>query len=167
MKLVVADSGPLIALARIGRLDLLPKVVEQVLVPHTVAAECTRDPDKPGARAIRMALQSGLLRETADPDATALAAALAQADPGELAAIALAAALPAPVLIDDAIARRIARAHGVQVIGTAGVLLKARKTGAVKRIAPLLAQMRANGYFLSDALIEEILRRSGERSAID
>jgi hypothetical protein len=164
MRLVVADSGPLIALARIGRLDLLLKVVEQVLVPHTVAEECTRDPEKPGARAIRMALQSRLLQEAADPDTTALAAALVQADPGELAAIALAATFPAPVLIDDAVARRIARAHGVKVIGTAGMLLRAKHAGAVGSIAPLLAQMRANGYFLSDALIGEVLRRSGEPS---
>lgn len=167
MKLVVADSGPLIALARIGRLDLLTKVVEQVLVPHTVAAESTREPDKPGAHAIRAALHSGLLQETADPDTASLAAALAQADPGELAAIVLAAALPAPALIDDAIARRIARTQGVQVIGTAGILLRAKQTGAVEHIAPLLAQMRANGYYLSEALIEEMLRRSGERSAND
>ena len=64
---VVADAGPLIAFGRIQRLELLPQVLGEVLVPHAVAVECLADREKPGARAICDAFQAQLLTETADP----------------------------------------------------------------------------------------------------
>lgn len=38
---VVGDSGPLIALAIIGQLELLPRLYRRVLVPQTVWHEIT------------------------------------------------------------------------------------------------------------------------------
>ena len=39
-KSVVADAGPLIAFGRIEKRELLPQVLGEVFVPHTVATEC-------------------------------------------------------------------------------------------------------------------------------
>ena len=39
MIVVVADASPLIALERIGRLELLKALFEEVLIPPAVAAE--------------------------------------------------------------------------------------------------------------------------------
>ena len=64
---MVADAGPLIAFGRIQRLELLPQVLGEVLVPHAVAVECLADPEKPGARAICDAFQAQLLTETPGP----------------------------------------------------------------------------------------------------
>jgi predicted nucleic acid-binding protein len=69
---VVADAGPLIAFGRIQRLELLPQVLGEVLVPHAVAVECLADPEKPGARAICDAFQAQLLTETPDNHLAAL-----------------------------------------------------------------------------------------------
>ena len=54
-KAAVADAGPLIALARIGHLSLLPEVLGEVLVPEAVVSECVRDRSRPGAVATRTA----------------------------------------------------------------------------------------------------------------
>lgn len=51
---VIADSGPLIALARIGQLDLLPKLYERIIIPVGVWEEVTvTDPEAPGAAVVR------------------------------------------------------------------------------------------------------------------
>jgi predicted nucleic acid-binding protein len=39
--MMVADSGPIIAFARIGRLDLLRQVVGELLIPAAVYEELT------------------------------------------------------------------------------------------------------------------------------
>ena len=41
---LVADAGPLSAFGRIQRLELLPQVLGEVLVPHTVAVDRLADP---------------------------------------------------------------------------------------------------------------------------
>jgi hypothetical protein len=52
-------------------------------------------------------------------------------DAGEAEAIALAAELGAPVILDDRPARRRARALGLQVTGSAGVLVVAKEDGFI------------------------------------
>lgn len=51
--LVIPDSGPLISLALAKALDLLLAIDIPVYVVDQVFRECTRDPAKPGAAAIR------------------------------------------------------------------------------------------------------------------
>ena len=41
---LVADAGPLSAFGRIQRLELLPQVLGEVLVPHSVAVDRLADP---------------------------------------------------------------------------------------------------------------------------
>lgn len=50
--LVVADSGPLIALAVVGKLDLLHKLYSRVIVPGAVWKEVVIDSSLPGASEI-------------------------------------------------------------------------------------------------------------------
>lgn len=58
----VADTSPLLALASLDLLHLLPDLFERVVVPPAVFAEATeRRPDAPGARLIRQALEEGVL----------------------------------------------------------------------------------------------------------
>jgi len=158
---VVADTGPLIAFGRIEKLDLLPRVLGEVLVPASVAAECVVDMEKPGARAIRDALRARLLIRCPDPAPPQTPFPVL--DAGESAAIRLALKLSAAVLIDERTGRTIAAKLGLGVIGSAGVLLAAKKHGLIQSIGPVLDSMAANGYHLSDTLVRAILFRAGER----
>ena len=47
--MIVADTGPLIAFARIGRLDLRQQVAGELVIPEAVHAEMTKVRDRPGA----------------------------------------------------------------------------------------------------------------------
>ena len=80
-------------------------------------------------------------------------------DAGETAAILLAEQLGADaLLIDERDGRAVALARGIAVIGTLGIVAGARRSGALERAAPVVAQLRADGFWLSDALVTEFLK---------
>ena len=158
---VVADTGPLIAFGRIGKLELLPQVLGEVVVPASVASECVADLEKPGARAIRDALRAGLLIRRPDPSPSQ--PPFPVLDAGESAAIRLALKVSAAVLIDERTGRTIATKLGLSIIGTGGVLLAAKRRGLVPAVKPVLDAITANGYHFSDALTQAILTRASER----
>ena len=154
--IVVADTSPPLHLGRIGRLDLLPTVVGRVIVPRTVWNELTH----PETRAdVSAALRSaGWIDVVDDPAAQDLGL-----DPGETAAILLAEGMHADaLLIDERRGRAAAIARWISVIGTLGVVAGARRMGALERAAPVVAELRADGFWLSDALVAEFLRGLGE-----
>jgi len=43
-----------------------------------------------------------------------------------------------------------------------GIVAGARRAGALERAAPVVAELRADGFWLSDALVAEFLRGLGE-----
>ena len=99
----------------------------------------------------------------AAPDRTLAAAYATQVDQGEAAALALAAHLPgALLLMDDGRGRAIAKAAGFRVIGTLGLLLKAKQAGLIPAIRPELDGLEKVGMFLGDALIRRALLAANE-----
>ena len=50
----------------------------------------------------------------------------------------------------------------VAIIGTAGLLVRAKLAGAVDKVRPLLLALRDDGNFLNDRLFEAVLAQSGE-----
>ena len=107
----VSNSSPLIALAAIGRLSLLPALFQSVLIPPAVAHE-TR-------RSIPVAPEWLQVQTLAGPlPATVLRRSLGVS---EQEAIALAMELHAEaIVLDDLPARRVAQASGLNVIDTVG-----------------------------------------------
>lgn len=154
--IVVADTSPPLHLARIGRLDLIPAVVGRVLVPRTVWEELVQA----GTRLdVVAALESAAWLEVVqDPPVQDLGL-----DAGETAAIFLAEQLRADaLLIDERDGRAVALARGIAVIGTLGIVAGARRSGVLERAAPVVAQLRADGFWLSDDLVTEFLNGLGE-----
>lgn len=59
----VADTSPLLALANLDLLRLLPELFDRTLIPPAVLVEAAvRRPDAPGARAITDAVEAGILQ---------------------------------------------------------------------------------------------------------
>ena len=163
MKLVVADSGPLIALASSGHLDVLLAIVDELVIPETVFHECTASMNKPGASDIRDAVAAGRIKKLADPN-VGVFGSIDALDAGEALALSLAAIIQSPILIDDGIGREVARAHNIGVIGGCGILLLAKKRGLISKVEPILQRWKDGiGYRLSDALVAQVLMKAGER----
>jgi predicted nucleic acid-binding protein len=66
------------------------------------------------------------------------------------------------LLIDERRGRQVARVRGLPVVGVAGVLLAARRTGRLASIGAVLSELSQQHYRLSDALVYEVLRLAGE-----
>jgi predicted nucleic acid-binding protein len=82
--------------------------------------------------------------------------------PGEREAIALALEIAADlVVLDDQVGRRLARARGLQVTGTVGVLIEARSRGLLPVLRPELDRLRAAGLWLADAFYQRLCQTEG------
>lgn len=68
MPCLIADSGPLIAFAKLGLLDLPTRLFGRVAMPATGFAECQAQPWQADAEAIRGAVEAGSLEVVADID---------------------------------------------------------------------------------------------------
>lgn len=161
MKVVVADTGPIIALAKLDRLDLLLSIFAAVLVPDVVFEECLYDHAKPETRAIEAAFANGILTLKSMDEVPKLPET-GWLDDGEATAIALAKMIACPVLVDEKRGRTVAKKAGLQVIGTCGLLVQAKRTGAIQAVMPLLDELDGVGYFLSQELRQETFRLCDE-----
>lgn len=157
---IIADSGPLISLAIIDRLELLQQLYQQVLVPPAVWEEVTvKGRGMPGADAVA---RLGWL-EIRRPEPQVLQPLSILVDPGEAEVIALAQLVnDSIVLLDDSQARRVAERFDIPRIGTLGVLRRAKKQGLIDAIRPYIEQLKANNIYMSDRLIEAVLQDVGE-----
>ncbi|MCC7100209.1 MAG: DUF3368 domain-containing protein [Rubrivivax sp.] len=156
-RVVVSDAGPLISLGRLDLLALLPEVFAQVQVPTLVLDECMARPDNADAQRIQAAVDRHWL-------VTCDAAPIVKdgLDVGECAAIARALQIGAGLLADDQAARSCASELGIQVIGTLGVLVLAKRAGQLSAIKPLVERLRAGGQRLSQAAVAQALRAADE-----
>jgi len=158
MTRLAADTSALIALAVCDALSVLDVLFDEVKVPPAVLSE-SAVPGKPGADAVASYVQDKVAAVA--PEALRLPAG--RLGQGEREAIALAQQMRADfLLVDDAQARRFARLNGVSVIGSLGVLVRAKERGLVEAVKPYIERIRATGIHLSDALVEEALRLAGE-----
>jgi predicted nucleic acid-binding protein len=84
-------------------------------------------------------------------------------DPGETAVLAVAYGDPdAEVILDDLAARRCAARLGVACLGSVGVVLVAKRLGAIPAARPVIEQLRLSGLYLDDDFVADILARLGE-----
>jgi len=157
-QLIVADAGPLIAFARLDLLALLPEMFGTLLVPEVVLNECLHIPTRQDAKVILQARDTGLLEIRRDQLA-AVGGNPPALGAGELVAIRLAQSLNCLVLMDDKLARRVAASVGLRVIGTAGVLVKAKQQAKISAVVPLLHILQTSGYHLA----ADILQLAGEQ----
>ncbi len=159
--IVIADATPLIGLARINHLWLLPELFEEIVVPQAVYVEVAGvDSELTGAVELRTAFW---LRRQTLADRSNVDYLRADLDPGEAEVLVLAHELNADlVLLDETKARLAAEMLGLRFIGTIGVLLLAKRKGKVVALRPLLDDLRAERFYISTKLYEMTLQSVGE-----
>jgi predicted nucleic acid-binding protein len=152
--LVVSDNSPLNLLIRVGAADVMPALFQRVVIPPEVAAEMSHPKAPAEVRAFIAAPPPWL---TTQPPSALLA--LPHLDPGETAAISLAAELGATILIDERDGRAEAQARGLSVIGAVGVLEQAADAGLVPDLAAVHAAIRRLRFHINDTILNASLAR--------
>jgi predicted nucleic acid-binding protein len=152
----VVNASPIITLAKVGHLDLLTRLTDEVLVPSTVASEVLAGPISDPAR---KALQEGWGKTVAVEriPAPILEWSLGA---GESAVLSLVLNSPgATAVLDDAVGRRCARTLDVPVIGTLAVVLRAKKRGLIPSAAQVVQSLVASGLHVDQRTAEVVLKR--------
>ena len=157
--MIVCDSSPLIALAYLGKLQILDRMFREWRVPPAVLAECSVK-DKVFSKLFNSILPHHLKH----PHDLKLVDILSlQIGRGESESIVLAGELGIHiVLIDDKKGRRFAVLHNLEPVGTIGILLSAKKRGLITLIKPELEKLVESGIHIHQDLIDEALKSSGE-----
>ncbi len=158
-ELLVCDTGPLLALGRVGFLPILPGLFSSCLVPDIVCAECLAKPGFPDATAVQQAVAANWLEVVG---ALPIRPALQELDAGEAATIELALARSGVALLDEKRGRALARRFGVRVLGSLGVILLAKQCHCIPAVMPYVNRMAASGYYLSPDLITRCRILAGE-----
>lgn len=159
----ITNTSPIVYLHRIGALEWLPKLFEEIWIPSAVVGE----------------LQEGIRRgyDVPNPDkyswfkiidVSSIPSDWLVLDlgAGEIAAMALGLENPEHiVLLDDMRARKIAQAAGLNVWGTLRILLEAKAQGLTERIEPHLDRLTDSGMWISSEIRQRILVLAGEQVA--
>lgn len=153
--LLVADTGPLLALIKLNLLPVLGRLFEHILITETVLSECLAKPHLQDAKAVQAAIDAGQLHVVKNP--FPIRTALLGLDEGEQTALEMALQLNAQILIDERKGRMVAKNHHLKVIGVLGVLLLAKNKGFLLEIKPLLNLLLESDYFLSEAVVKRVL----------
>ncbi|WPD20823.1 MAG: DUF3368 domain-containing protein [Candidatus Electrothrix scaldis] len=158
---VVSNTGPLVALAVIDQLDLLKQLFDTVLVPEAVHFELLEGGiAQTGVAAYKQA-QWITVKELTTPREPLLDSVL---DIGEASVIQLARENNINrVLIDERKGRKIAREiYKLQVIGSARILIEAKRYGHLDNVKNSLTTMQKHGYWLHENIVAAILKEAGE-----
>lgn len=159
---VVSNASPLVNLARIGQLTLLPQLFGHVLIPDAVWQEVVEDGrGQPGADEIRTA---AWIKRMTIANRQLVHSLRQELDPGEAEAIALAIESNADWLVmDERLGRETAAHFGLRYVGLIGILGEAKRRGIMQELRPLLDQLRdIAGFWISSALYNQVLYDAGE-----
>ena len=154
---IVINTGPLIALARMEALDVPGQLPHEFICPTEVREELDE-----GARLGYQTITPVWLTVIplrASPSAVSVAAL----DKGEAAVIQLALEEGlSRVSIDEVKGRRIATALGLSVVGSLGLIARAKALGIIPAIRPLIEKAMRDGVHYHSDLVERVLSLVGE-----
>jgi predicted nucleic acid-binding protein len=146
--LIIADSTCLIGLERIDKIDLLPQMYSQVIIPPQVQKE--------------FGLSFAWLIVKNPQNIGMINSLKLMVDDGESEAIALAYELGFRLVVDDKQARNIAKRLDIEIIGTVGILVKAKQLWLIDQLLTILEALENKGFYLSQSLKTEALILVGE-----
>ncbi|MEM1367738.1 MAG: DUF3368 domain-containing protein [Cyanobacteria bacterium P01_H01_bin.15] len=148
---IVTNSTSLIALEKIGGLDMIAELYSPVLMTPAIQQE--------------FGISVPWLHIQVPTDMGMIATLKMLVDESEAGGIALAYELGCPILLDDRRSRSVAVNLGITVMGTVGMLLRAKRAGLIFSVQPIMDELAHHGFLVEPKLRTEALLLAGELSA--
>ncbi len=153
--IIISDTSPFCYLILIDCINILPQLYSKVIIPEVVYQELT---NQSSPRKVREYLQNKpdwLIiknhQEKVDLD-------LDKLDKGERSAIILAEQIKADLIIlDEKLARKIAKNRNLKVIGLLGILYDACLAGLIE--VEKFKELEKTNFFVSRKLLEDIINK--------
>jgi predicted nucleic acid-binding protein len=159
--IVVSDNSVLSCLAEMGELDLLRRLYGKVVVTETIRLEAVH-PRAPENLRRFFSLKPDWV--SVIPDQTPYLEETAALDAGEASAITLAwqHRSSSLLILDEKRGRRVACALGLEITGTAGLLMDAASEGLID-FDDAFRRLAATGFRLSDRILETLRQSLTDR----
>lgn len=144
MRRVIPDTSCLILLKKIGALELLSQLYDEILISEIVLEEFKESlPDS--------------FKVVPFKDRVFFSILCQQLDPGEASVISLAGETSDFLMVlDDLKGRKIAAALDLNFTGTLGLIIKAKRIGLITKIEPYVEKLIAAGIRISPQVLTEI-----------
>ena len=157
---MIVNTSPLQYLYQLGQIDLFKKLFGQIVIPEAVAGELGAGLRLGVSLPAPQTLEWVVVCNPASPAGGLLAWDLGA---GESAVLSLALERPGSwVVLDDKLARQAAVHLKVPLLGTVGILLRAKQARYIQAIRPILDQLTALGFRLTLQTMRNILDLAGE-----
>ena len=154
----IADSGALISLACVNKLNLLDDIFAKIFIPQAVWNEITSDSSKKDYKILYDFFKNRIKKIQNFNNLTFIM------DYGEAEAVILYQEIDADfLLIDDKKARTIAESLNIKCIGTLGLLASAKKNGQIENLKNTFSKLIENKRFYSISVLNKILQKFNER----
>lgn len=155
---VVVNASPLIILERAQLTHLLTNLFAEVVVPNAVWSEVAAG----GGQTENVLPSRGVIQATIDAIPSDIL--VWNLGAGESEVLTYARQEKCSAVVDDRAARRCAQSLGIQTLGTGGILILAKGVGLVTSVEGELKKVIDAGLWLSDEMMDLILRTAGERT---
>ena len=150
--MAIANSSSLIALGRIGKLELLRRVLDNVSITEQVYQEIMSKPTYAESVAIKKAVEEKWIKVHKSGKINEILGV------GEASSISLALKLKQPLIIDDKKAVFIANMLGIECPGTLYIILLALKKKIIKNkkeAINIVNLLISNKLYLSSEVLSE------------
>ena len=156
----VINASPLILLGKINQLELVERLASYLIVPQSVIDEIAAGTQDRSTQSTLNWAQHHIHPDIAVP------VSILNWDIGAGESQVLAQCMRhngSKAVLDDGEARAAAQSHRIRLLGTLGIILRAKQSGLIAEAKLLIEQLLTNGSYLSDSLVREALRKVGER----
>ena len=149
-KVIISDTSCLIVFSKINELEVLKRLYSEIVTTEEVADEFGQVlPDWVSIQSVKNKHYQEELK--------------LKVDVGEASALALAVENHDSLLIvDDFKARKLAASLGIDIIGSIGILVKAKNEGIIDSVKPFFERIRNTDFRISDDLESAALKEAGE-----
>ncbi len=160
--IIVSDTSPVVSLAAIGQLDLLPQLYKSITLPQVVYNELAGlDYTVPSSAKVQTLSWIQQRRAT---NRSLFMELQAELSPNEAESVALALELSADQLLsDEHPSRAVATRFGLDPLSTFGVLLLAKRRGLLPAVQPAVAALIQRASFcVKPEIYAAVLQAAGE-----